>query len=223
MAKRTCDPTSGSIGSQVYGIGRQGQFVRARVIPANPNTDQQKIARGNLLLASKAWDNLTDAQRATWRTDAKNYMSAKRLGTNGELTGSQHHLQVNAALLEQGSALVTAPPAAQTFDALTPAALTASVAAGVLTLSQAWTGALPAGTRVLAAAPVKQGVNRQPGLVDLGAAPALVGSACVLSAAYTARFGVPPVGSRVFLAFRQTKAGLYGAQVPTNAIVTTGA
>ena len=63
MAKRVCDPTSGKIGSQVYMIGRNGQVVRTRVIPANPRSQAQTDARGIFQTASQAWDSLTELNR----------------------------------------------------------------------------------------------------------------------------------------------------------------
>ena len=66
MALRTCDPTVGSIGKQTYMLLNGMQAVRTRSVPSNPRTPQQTLARGNLKLASKAWDTLTQAQMLAW-------------------------------------------------------------------------------------------------------------------------------------------------------------
>jgi hypothetical protein len=56
MAKRTCDPTIGSIGPQTYWLGRNGQIVRQRVVPANPQTTYQKTVRANLKTSTTELD-----------------------------------------------------------------------------------------------------------------------------------------------------------------------
>ena len=215
MAKRICDPTSGSIGKQTYGLGRNGQFVRARVVPANPNTAQQQLARGNLKLASKAYDALTQEQISAWIAKAATFRSRPRLGMSGVLTGNQLFVQLNAALLECSSPMVTDVPADPTFEALTPAALTAAIDGGdgSLTLEQTWTGALPTGTRFMAAAPQRPGVRRIPQMVDLGAVPALANGKANLSALYTARFGNAATGQAIYVAYRQMTTGYYGPTV----------
>jgi hypothetical protein len=221
MAKRTCDPTIGSIGRQTYLLGRNGQVVRTRAIPANPNTAQQQLARGNLKLASKAYDQLTQAQISAWIARAEDFQTRPRLGMSGVMTGNQLFVKLNAANLECGEAIANDPVADPVFTPHTPTGASPLVVendAAVATMTIAHTGALPTTTRLLAAAPQKAGVRRIPEMVDLGELPALVGGVSDFSALYTARFGVPAVDSRVFVGIRQFLDGFYGPTTQLTAV-----
>ena len=118
MAKRVCDPTSGSIARETYLVGRNGQVVRTRAIPQNPNTLAQIAARASLATASQMWRTLTQPQREAWTVAAGNVPSRPRLGQSGPLTGEQLFCKLNAALSLMGAELVTTPPALPTFPTL---------------------------------------------------------------------------------------------------------
>jgi hypothetical protein len=55
--------------------------------------------------------------------------------------------------------------------------------------------------------------------VILGALPAAVARACDISALYTARYGIPPVGSRIFIRTIQVANGWEDFPKDTTAIV----
>jgi hypothetical protein len=213
MAKRTCDPTTGSIGSQTYMIGRNGQVVRARIIPANPKTEQQVLARANFQEASKAWDDLTDEQRAAWISAADGIQSRSRLGMSGKLTGNQYFVKVNAALLEAGASKVTSPPAAPTFLGVDPTALVIAGGIGARTVKLTNASSNVTGMQVWCAAPVNQGVNRTPNMVHIGALPAPGTGVNDITSLVTARFGVVPNDKKLFVAVREVLSGVVGTEV----------
>ena len=73
MAQCVRDPNmSGKLGDVVYTPNRQGTAVRTRVTPFNPNTSVQTAVRSIFSTVTKAWKNLTVAQRLSW----KNLVSA---------------------------------------------------------------------------------------------------------------------------------------------------
>jgi hypothetical protein len=219
MALRTCDPTSGSIGKQTYAVNRGRQVVRVRAIPSNPKTPAQLNARANLTTASKAWDALTDEQRAAWREAAKAVMSKSRLGQKATLTGNQYYVQVNAAIAEMGGAAVTDPPATPSFSGTNCSELVITNAAGTITLKVSTTDQPPDDTELWGAPPVKPGVNRAPGMVYLGTLDSPANSAVDISTAYKARFGSPAVGSRVFVEVREMELGIKGETLQFQAVV----
>jgi len=223
MAKRVCDPTSGSIGKETYLIGRNGQVVRTRAIPSNPKTAAQVAARADFKTASQGWDALTDDQRAAWRVFGSALKSKSRLGMSGSLTGNQAFVQVNAALEASGDEQVTDPPAAPAFTGTNVTALVITNTAGVISLKLSTTDSPPDGTELWGAGPVKAGVNRTPGMVLLGTLNSPVTGKVDISAQYAARFGSPPVGSRVFVAVREMENGLKGEELGFNATVPAGA
>ena len=221
MAKRTCDPTSGSIGRQVYLIGRNGQVVRTRAIPANPKTDAQLAARAHLTDAAKGWDALTDVQRAAWRATAAGMKSKPRLGMSGALTGIQLYVMVNANRAAIGTDTVQNPPSVPEIGAIPVTALTAANASNVITLKLTTTDTPDDGTELWAAAPVKAGVNRCPSLVLLGLVTTPVNNAINITTQYAARFGTPAVGQRVFVQLVNNTDGYKGRPIQLNAVVPT--
>jgi hypothetical protein len=219
MAKRICDPTSGKIGSQVYGIGRNGQFVRTRVVPANPNTTHQQTVRGNFTLASQGWDALTQEQQLAWIAAANNYQTRKVLGMSGPMTGNQLFVRINANLLEVGAAQVDVPPATPQIPAVAPANLVISNTAGVIAVRLTCPTDPGENCVVRGSAPVKNGVHVNPGTVTLGLCPAPAQGSSNITGLYTARYGVPTVGTKLFVEVYNTVNGFDGPRSTFSAVV----
>jgi hypothetical protein len=219
MAKRVCDPTSGKIGSQVYLIGRNGQVVRTRVIPSNPKSDAQNFTRASFAQASRSWDTIGQSAQLAWISAAAAHESRPRLGMSGPLTGNQFFVQVNANLIENGDTPTVVPPATPDFDTNVATALVATNPAGVGTLKISCSDDWPNNMRILAAAPVKNGVHRVPQLVDIGSPPAVANEVSNITALYTTRFGNPPTGSKVFVGVKQTLDGFDSVALTFSAII----
>ena len=91
---------SGSIGATVYSHNRFGQYIRARSIPVNPQTDRQVNARNIARALAIAWQNtLTQAQRDGWETYASNLTWKNKLGEDVNLTGLNHYVRSNSPRL----------------------------------------------------------------------------------------------------------------------------
>ena len=217
MAKRTCDPTSGSIGKQTYGIGRNGQFVRYRAIPANPKTITQESQRAILTTQSKAWDALTDDQRKAWSTAASGYNSKARLGTSGPLTGNQYFCQINCALVTLGIDAFSNPPAYEAPGENTTGSLVITNTAGVIAITVGSPDAQPSNTEVWSSKPCRPGVQRTPELFLLGILPAPSAGAASLTNLLTSKWGVLRVGERIFVGIQTLSAS--GAKAPM--VITT--
>ena len=207
MAKRQCDPTSGSIGPQTYLMGRNGQVVRYRATPSNPKTAAQVSARGILSDVARRWRILTEDQRSAWTGAALGVNSRPRLGSYGILTGEQLFCRINVALATFGSDEVDAPPAFPTFPALAPQGLVITNTAGVIALKLTCLGDPGDGTILRAAAPVSQGINRPPRVSIIGTCPATAAGSATITELYVAKFGVPPVKSKVFVSANQIVDG----------------
>jgi hypothetical protein len=220
MAKRLCDPTSGKIGREVYQNSRNGQTVRIRAIPTNPQTTAQVEARDNLTACALAYDALTEVQQNAWIAAAAEVQSRTRLGMSGPLTGLQYYCKVNAALLETGSVQVNAPPATPTFEESNWGVLTAVNATGTLTMKVANSDTQAGDWHVFAAGPVNSGVRRQPDLVRIGAAPTIAAGFSTITTIYQNRFGVPAVGKRIHVRVVEIVNGLYGAAHNVTCLVT---
>lgn len=195
--KKLTVPESGSQADTTASRNRFGQYNRTRAIPVQPRTPAQLQARSYLSDCSAAWRGLTEAQRLAWNALASTVMRRDSLGQQYSPTGHQLFVGLNATLLLSGAAIVSAPPATFAFGANPATGLTS--AGGALTLVH---GAVPAdvGLEVYASPCVSagrafNGVYRRIMLIP----PAAAGPSTVLTAEFTAKFGAPVVGSKVFV------------------------
>jgi len=102
---------SGSLGGSVYSHNRYGQYIRARSIPVNPNTDRQVAARNATRNLAIAWSQtLTQDQRDAWDTYAANVSWVNKVGHSVNLTGEAHYIRSNAPRIVAGLARVDDAP-----------------------------------------------------------------------------------------------------------------
>ena len=192
-------PQSGKLGLVVSMPGRYGQCRRALVIPTNPRTAYQEAVRDAFTKSAKEWRDLTEAQRLAWHGAAANVQSASRLGQSGPLTGSQHYLQVNATLRQFGQPAVEDPPASAAFGDLAPTGLVIENNAGVIKVSLTCPDDPGVNTVLRAAKPLSAGRNKTSDYRILGMCPVPAAGKSDITALYTARFGAPEVGKKVFV------------------------
>lgn len=92
---------SGSVGGLTWSRNRGGQYVRARVVPTNPNTSFQAAVRGFVSQLASLWVNtLTVAQRAAWDAYAINVSTQNRLGDDITVTGLNMYVRTNVPALQ---------------------------------------------------------------------------------------------------------------------------
>lgn len=132
---------SGSSGGLVFSHNRFGAYIRTRSIPVNPKTPRQEVVRARATTLAQYWrETLTQAQRDGWDEYAEATSVPNKFGDSIHLTGLNHFLRSNQALLEVGSTVQADRPFT---SGLAPAPLTlaytASVATGLISIS--WTGA----------------------------------------------------------------------------------
>lgn len=223
MAKRTCDPTINSIGSQTYWLGRNGQIVRARTVPSNPSTDPQVAQRQILTRISQAWDALTEAKRSAWRAAAANVQSRATLGMSGPLTGIQLFIKLNATLATFGQEQIDQPTAVPQMPDLAPTSLVITNTGGVIAIKLTCPSDPGENTIIWSEKPTKAGRFSAPELVIIGTSPAPVAGSADITAEYVAKFGVPAVGSRLFVAANQFMDGWQSALRTFTALVPASA
>jgi hypothetical protein len=216
-------PQSGKRGLTVSQNGRYGLISRAFVIPSNPQTAPQMQVRGNLAAIAAKWDTLTEAQRQAWIATAATQQTRSRLGQSGPMTGLQLYIKINATLALFGQEQVDAPPAPPVFDALAPISLVIANAGGVISLSLTCPGNPGENTVVRGAAPLKQGVTRTSNFRILGTCPAPADGKADITGLYTAHFGVPTVGTKVFVQCNMYKDGYQSIPQVFSAIVPQAA
>jgi hypothetical protein len=216
-------PQVGKLGLTVTWPGRNGLIRRTLVTPRNPRTSAQLLVRQNLASQAAGYDQLTDVQQEAWIATAAQMQSKPTLGQSGPLTGLQLFTKVNCALLAIGEDPVTLPPPKPSLDPLPIDSLVITNAAGVISIRLHTTGSPPDGTMLRGSAPQKSGCRRGISYRLLGILDSPAGAYIAITTAYTSRFGVPAVGSRVFVSVNANVNGYEGAPLEFSARVPAAA
>lgn len=211
-------PQSGSHDGATMSRNRYGQYRRTRAIPVNPNSTQQGVTRARLGLYSAGWRALTDNQRAGWRDLGNSMSRTDSLGQVYNLTGLQAYVSVNSLNSAAGNAAVADAPAIATPAALLTVTPTITAAA----FSIAYTATpLAAGTRLFTFVSPQRSAGRayESDFRLLAVSAAAAASPANVFAAYSAKFGVPVVGKRIFMKLQVYGAGFLSAPFDTSAVV----
>ena len=211
-------PQSGSIAGTTSSRNRYGQYKRTRAIPVNPNTTYQGTQRARFGDMAQAWGDLTDAQRAGWKSLGLLVQRTDPLGQTYDLTGMGAYCMININNLDAGNAVVSAAPAVVSPAGLLTTVITTT--GGVLSVAYTTTP-LAAGTRLFSyASPQRsQGRSFENDLRLIAVSAAAAASPANLLAAYTARFGVPVVGNKIFFSFQVYDTGFLSAPFLTSTVV----
>lgn len=202
-------PQSGSFRGDTSSRNRNGQYYRNRATPVQPRTAAQLNVRARLGGNAAAWRALTDAQRAGWTSLGLQITRTDSLGQVYTLTGFQAYCSVNNNKLAAGDAVVAAAPALVTPITLLSMTLTLTAAA----FSVAYTTTpLAAGNRLfIFVSPQKSaGVTFNGDYRLLQVTAAAAASPANVLAAYTAKFGVPVVGNKIFVSAQIYNGGYTG-------------
>jgi hypothetical protein len=216
-------PQSGKRGLYVSQGGRYGQISRALVIPSNPRTASQTSVRAILTRVAMRWRSIQEAQRAAWTAAASGVSSISRLGQSGPLTGQQLFNKINCTLAQFGQEQVDAPPARPQFPDLAPANLVITNAGGVIALKLTCPADPGENTIVRGSKPVSQGYGKFTDFRVLGTCPAPAQGSADITGLYTARYGVPPVGMKVFVRVNQYIDGWENLPVTFSEVVPASA
>lgn len=211
-------PQSGSQAGTTASRNRFGQYTRTRAIPVNPNTAAQGAVRARLALNSAAWRQLTAAQRAGWADLAASLVRTDALGQSYSMQGNQAYASVNNNRVFTGLTPVSDAPAVSTPVALATVTVTLTAAS----FSIAYTATPLAAATYLAVycSPQRsagRGYESDFRFIKLSAAAAA--SPLAILTEYTAKFGVPVVGNKIFIVCRTITLGFESGPFLTSAIV----
>jgi len=102
---------SGSIGGTCFARNSAGNYARARTTPVNPQSTAQEKIRAVVAYLTDRWlETVTALQRAAWGDYATAVAMKNRLGESIHLSGFNHYIRSNAALLYADAAVVDAAP-----------------------------------------------------------------------------------------------------------------
>lgn len=212
-------PQSGSVSGQTASRNRFGQYLRTRAIPVNPSSAAQGLVRTRLSTNSAAWRTLTSAQRAGWGDLGLSMVRTDSLGQSYALQGNQAYASVNNNRLLQGLAVVPDAPSIATPINVVTATITLTAAS----LSIAYTATpLAAGTylAVFASPQRSAGRNFEGDLRFIKLSAAAAASPIVCLTEYTAKFGVPVVGNRIFFSLVALSLGFESGPFALSQVVS---
>lgn len=211
-------PQSGSLAGTTASRNRFGQYERTRATPVNPNSDKQGVVRARLAVNSAAWRGLTDNQRAGWRDLGLQIIRSDSLGQSYTLQGNQAYALVNNNRVAAALAAVADAPAIATPTGLATVTITSTGG----TLSVAYTATpLPAATYLfIFASPQRSaGRNFEGDYRLIAVTAAAAASPHNLLAAYSARFGAPVVGNKIFFSLITMTLGFESGPLAASHIV----
>lgn len=211
-------PQSGSVAGTTSSRNRFGQYRRSRAIPVNPNSSYQGTQRARLAAASAAWRALTSAQRAGWNDLASGITRTNSLGQSYNMTGHMCFVSCYNDCAAAGVSTLSDAPAVATPS--TP--LTATITLTSAAFSIAFTATpLAAGVRMFTYVSLQRSAGRsfENDFRLLQVSAAAAASPINAYAAYVARFGVPVVGNRIFVALRTFQTAFLSGPLITSAVV----
>ena len=212
------DPSSGSRAGLTASRNRFGQYDRTRAIPVNPSSAAQGLVRARLAANSATWRALTAGQRAGWGSLGQQMVRTDSLGQSYSLQPNQAHASVNNNRVLSGLAVVADAPALTTPPTLLTVTITLTAAA----FSIAFTPTpLPAATYLAVFASPQRSAGRsfEGDLRFVKLSTVAQASPIVILTEYTAKFGVPVVGNRVFLNFVCVSLGFESGPLDASAVV----
>jgi hypothetical protein len=210
-------PQSGKRGRIVASRNRFGPFHREQFSPHHPGTPAQKEVWGSMTYLSWLWNQLTELQRAAWRTRAREVHSRPRLGQSGLLDGCQLFKKLNCVLATCGRPPLLDPPSLPVFgpNPVEGFIITVGKRGPVFKLrlspmARADAAAAPEELMVFAWAPCNAGVDQNDLFAFLGLVSASGGKAGDISKLYlkklaewrklkAKRYHVPLAGSKIFI------------------------
>ena len=203
-------PRRGKLGPHVFYTDASGNrvFCRTRAIPANPQTLAQTKVRVALGYASGLWSRkLTEAQREQWIAAALNAPSDPWLGRYGHLSGQQLEVKINSTLQCIGRPPVLEPPQPVAFspNCVTGFSIVNDPEAGVRLLLSV--GTVTEDIMVFGQPACSAGRMKRRRVYYLGLAGAVANGQVDITDLYTAKFGKPGPGKKVFIVTCQTKNG----------------
>lgn len=209
---------SGSKAGTTASRNRFGQYYRRRAMPVQPATPSQLGQRARMVNSAAGWRALTDAQREGWASLGGQMTRSDSLGQVYVFNGFMAYCSVNNNKQDAGDAIVADAPALVTPGSLLSATVTLTAAA----FSIAYTGTpLAAAVRLFTwCSPQRSaGVTFEGDYRAIAVSAAAAASPADIYAAYTAKFGVPVVGSKIFMKLELYSGGFKGTPFAASQVV----
>jgi hypothetical protein len=192
-------PKSGRKGSVVYVNSRHGKVVRNYVCPGNPRTPRQQGHRDNLAAVRRRWRTLSAEKQAAWRMVAANKYFISETGERVRLNGYNFFVSLNTRRADLGLPQFDLPPAEPIFSPNPVAELVITNTGDMVTLKLHVPSQPAQYTLVQGAAPVRTCVRCVQHFPFLGLLPPPINGWSDITKLYVARYGVPKVGTAIWI------------------------
>jgi hypothetical protein len=216
---------SGSQQGTVHSHNQFGSYTRGRVVPVNPQSSNQTLARSRFSAVAQSWRELTDAQRLDWAALGAQIVRSDSLGQTYTLKGFNAYCLINAHNLANGVALVNIAPPLDQAPVVTIGAITIDDV-DIFTMAYTAVGGVAGNSiEVWATPPVSAGKTyaNPSTFKKLGKYAGNVASPVDLLDEYLAVFGDSQIGhdgERVFLEVRPFSTnGIPGPVVRKSALI----
>jgi len=194
----------GAVGSVVFSKNTYSNYVRDRVIPANPNTPEQITYRTAMTTISQRWGTLTATRRQRWEAQARNLSRTNIFGDQVHLNGFNWYLKANLNRNAVGFPIIDDPGVYFPIDQVRLLTIDANTTAGTLNITFDWPFNFFTRGAVYATPELSPGVNFVKSeyrlifsLLSTGAPPRNI------AAAYITQFGaLPAAGKKIFIRLR---------------------
>jgi len=213
-------PRANKLGNTVGYVGRTGQCLRTYCTPRNPRTPAQRHIRDIFCSVSRGWGiKLTDAQRLKWIQAALSVPSHPSLDQYGSLSGQQFCVKINTTLGCVGQSTVLEPPDPVVFSPNPVGDLTIDYDENGSVRLLVAIGTAVEDIMLFGQAPCNAGRMKHRRVNYLGLTGEVTDGQCDITASYTARYGQPAPGQKVFIITNQQKNGWKAPDHITSAIV----
>jgi hypothetical protein len=213
---------SGTAGTMVSYKTRYGQLRRRYVVPRDPQTALQLKRRKTLGRVRFLWRTLTDAQRAAWNAMASAARTRRRLSQSGRLSGYLLFVKINCNRALVGQEITLDPSAAPAPGANPVRQIVISNTNGAIALKLSVSGKPAQFIVVLGTRPRSAGASYADHFTILDVLPTPERGMSDITELFVSKYGLPPVGSRVFIRTFQLIDGWEDLPLQVSAVVPVG-
>jgi hypothetical protein len=172
-----------------------------------------------MCLLAAAWNSLTDEQREAWGAQARADRRGSRVARARRRSGRRLFFKVNSRRLALQQELLTDPPGPGTFYSTPWVRLVITNLAGRIALKLYLAQGQAEGVMVSSWHPCNPGAMVWAKFARIGLLPAPHRGMCDITKQYVAKFGVPPVGKKIFIRIQQMNDYSGSVYYTTSAVV----
>jgi len=182
-------------------------------------TPDQRRAREEMRTLSAAWNDLTEEQRQAWNGESRANRRGGLAARSRRRSGRRSFFKANSHRLALRQDLLTDPPGSGSVCPFPIVRLVITNHGGRIALKLRLSSGRAEGVMVSASRPCNAGVTVGRKFCRIGLLPAPERGLSDITEPYVARFGLPPVGKKLFIRVQQMNDYMGSVVQTTSAIV----